>query len=190
MLGILVLLAGCQTTSSGPPTGTRISPALANPTPDTTTLNPGLAVDYSNIIANSISDVEVAGRGKEGPPLPHLNWPQTSGRPVMTSTYPIYVSAQIDGYLKFPVAGDYALRLLSNDGVQLTIGNQIVLADPTVHTTRLTGPTTVSIKDAGWYKLHLLYFQKAGSATLVLQWKRPGQADFVPVPDEMFAHTP
>jgi urease alpha subunit len=147
-----------------------------------------LAVDYSNVIANRISDVEVAGRGTPGRPLPNLNWPQVDGTPVMTSEYSIHVAARIDGYIKFAEAGNYELRILSNDGVRLMIGGSTVLADPTVHTSRLAGPVTLTIRDAGWYNLSLLYFQKAGSAVLELHWRRPGQSDFEAVPDAAFAH--
>jgi len=187
---MLIGVAGCQTMTLAPPTGGNVAIAPANPAPDEQVLKPGLAVDYSNIIANKISDVETAGRGKPGTPLPHLNWPTAGGGAVMTSNYAIHVAARIEGYMKFPESGRYELRILSNDGVHMALGGITVLSDPGVHVSRLAGPTVVTITQTGWYKLEMQYFQKDGSATLELHWRRPGQADFEAVPGEMFAHTP
>ena len=108
---LLLMAAGCQTTSEAPPP-TMIDTLLpASPPPDAAALRPGLAVYYANIIANSIADVEIAGRGRPGKPLPHLNW-QASDTPVMTSALATQVSAQIAGYIRFPEPGTYVNPLL------------------------------------------------------------------------------
>lgn len=184
---LLLIGTGCQTASNAPPSGKIDTIAPVNPAPDAAALKPGLAVHYANISANSITDVEIAGRGKPGKPLLHLNW-QASDTPVMTSAFANQVSAQISGFMRFPDAGTYVLKIRSNDGVRLSIGGVKVIEDPSVHAARFSRPASLVIKTAGLYKLDMLYFQKGGAAVLELYWQPPKAADFVIVPGEAFAH--
>jgi len=189
VFGVILLLAvtGCQSTSNAPPQGKIDTIAPANPAPDAAALKPGLAVSYSSISANSIADVVIAGRGKPGKPLPHLNW-QASDTPMMTSGRATQVSAQITGFIRFSETGTYVLKIRSNDGVRLSINGIKAIEDPTVHAARFSRTTSLTIKTAGWYKLDMLYFQKGGSAALELYWQPPKAADFVIVPGEAFTH--
>ena len=184
---LLLIGTGCQTASNAPPSGKIDTIAPVSPAPDAAALKPGLAVFYANISANSITDVEIAGRGKPGKALLHLNW-QASDTPVMTSAFANQVSAQISGFMRFPDPGTYVLKIRSNDGVRLSIGGAKVIEDPSVHAARFSQPASLVIKNTGWYKLDMLYFQKGGSAVLELYWQPPKAADFVIVPGGAFAH--
>jgi len=181
---VSLILSGCQTGVPKVPDGPvdTLRPAK------TDALAPGLAVEYSNIIANSISDVKIAGRGTPGPKLPHLNW-NHSDTPVMTSQYATEVAAQINGYMLFDTAGTYVLKVKSNDGVRLSLDGVLLINDPTVHASRFAPPSTLVIKEPGHYRLDMLYYQKRGTAALEVYWQPPGATDFVIVPDSAFFHS-
>ncbi len=101
------------------------------------------------------------------------------------------VGAIIEGLINFPVAGVYSMAMQSNDGVELAIGGETILSDPTVHADRFSGLVTVEIDRPGWYPLDLLYFEKRNTSTLELYWLLPGEEgglDFVP--PSAFAHRP
>ncbi len=80
----------------------------------------------------------------------------------------------------------------SNDGVELTIGGQVVIRDPNVHADRYSELTLVEIDEPGWYRLELLYFEKRNTSTLELYWLPPGATagGLTFVPADSFAHIP
>ena len=158
-----------------------------SPQPGAGQVAPGLAVSY---FAQMFQDVgEVAGRsgGEAGPPLAQLNDTPAQGAPVLTSGKAVGVGAQIRGLIHFDKAGTYSFRVTSNDGVRVTLAGQLLAEDPGVHSDHTSLPVDVAIDQPGWYELSVDYFQKKGTATLVLLWTPPGGSE-APVPADAFAH--
>ena len=158
--------------------------------PDPASLAPGLSVTYYFHLFNTVSEIPQWARNNksvEGTPLPALNYSVGSGK-VLTSDRTDGVGATITGLIRFPAAGRYVLAMQSNDGVSLSIGGQRILADPGVHTDRFSELVRVDIKEAGWYPLDLLYFEKRNTSTLQLYWAQEAAGESLRlVPPEAFA---
>jgi hypothetical protein len=85
------------------------------------------------------------------------------------------------GWLKFPSAGDWKVAVVSNDGIRITIGGQMIIEDPAIHPDRDSGDATVRVAQAGYVPIEILYFQRKGTAALELYWTPPGgQRTLVP----------
>ena len=170
------------------------TPQLADPQPAAAERKPGLAVRYYKSFLRLIEEFvewQTVNKGTPGEPLPMFNYKTADGF-VMTSDINIGVGADISGFIHLDAPGTYSFVANSNDGFRLTIGDVKVLEDPDVHPDRYSNIASLEVNEAGWYALHMLYFQRKGTATLELYWKPPGQedADFVFVPAEAFAHIP
>jgi len=142
----------------------------ATPQPSTADLKPGLAVTYYfNEFDNTreIADWAKYRDGVRGEPILILDYFVGDGE-VLTSGQNDHVGADIRGYLNFPVAGTYTIAMLSNDGVDLSIGGVRIVHDPDVHSDRFSDLVPVE-----------LYWLKPGGS---------GQLDFMP--EESFAHIP
>ena len=148
---------------------------------------PGLAVEYIQVFAHHVDDIEAAGKGKPGEPLSMLDWNVGDG-PVLTHENDDGVAARITGYIKFETAGNYLMAIQSNDGVRLNIGGKLIIDDPDVHKDHFSPNVTVQVPQAGWYPLYLLYFERKGTSTLELYWQPPDADGFDFVPEEAFAH--
>jgi len=173
--------------------------APIEPQPQEDALKPGLAVKYYygdyRDMAGDGAQIEAlyeqmkSEDGGEGEPLPDLNYKTGEGRNVLTSKFGKFVGAHITGFIRFPEAGDYTLVMTSNDGVRFTLDGKMLHEDPDVHPDRDSEPLEVSVAKPGWVALEIGYFQRKGSAALVLKWKGPSGGDFAPVPAEHYAHT-
>ena len=166
--------------------------AMANPQPDPASLKPGLAVIYYYHAFHSTREIPEWAKykdGVKGEPIPRLDYKVGDGD-VLTSGHVDEVGADITGFIHFPQAGTYTMVTQSNDGIDLTIGGKTIVKDTEVHSDRFSDFIPVVIATAGWYPLHLFYFERHNTSTMELYWKPPGgtKTDFVPA--EMFAHTP
>jgi hypothetical protein len=164
----------------------------ADPQPDAGKLKPGLAVAYHMGRFQTLAEMMgIIGKseGDKGKPLAILDYQGAEGTKVMTSDRSDTVGAIIDGFIKFPEPGTYVLKVMSNDGVSLDIGGRNIFEDGTVHVTDYSDGLPVKIDSAGWYPLHIKYFQKKGGYALGLYWRTPqGAGSYVAVPAEMYAH--
>jgi hypothetical protein len=158
---------------------------LAEPQP--AQLTPGLAVEYTYAKVNYVD--ELKGRKFEpGPPLADVNY--RWGGNVLTSKSRESVGAIITGFIRFEKPGVYGFEVTSNDGVRVEVGGQILHEDPGVHPDSTSDRIDVKIDQPGWYPLRIVYFQKRGTASLVLAWVGPGEkGKAVPVPAKAFGHT-
>ncbi|MBT5191776.1 MAG: hypothetical protein HOM07_05475, partial [Rhodospirillaceae bacterium] len=117
--------------------------APAAPQPAMSELKAGLAVDYLLIDALHVDNIEAAGRGRPGKSLLTLNWNMGSG-PILTHADDDQVAARITGFIRFEAAGEYLMKIKSNDGARLSIGGQVVIDDPDVHLDRFSGTPKVA----------------------------------------------
>ena len=154
--------------------------------PQPTQLTPGLAVEYTYGMVNNLEQLK--GRKYEaGPPLEMINY-RWSGN-VLTSKSREGVGANIDGFIRFEKAGLYGFEVTSNDGVRVEIGGKLLHVDPEIHSDTTSDRIDVKIDTPGWYPLKIVYFQKKGTASLVLAWVGPGEkGKAVPVPAKAYGY--
>lgn len=157
--------------------------------PSAEALKPGLATEHLRILVRHVDEIERAGKGRQGPPLPALDNSVGTGEDVLGSGEAEGIAFRIRGFLKIEKPGVYEFATMSNDGVRFQLDGKTIVDDPDVHPDRLSDATAVELQQ-GWYPLYVLYFQRKGSWTIELLWKAPGMADFEPVPAAHFAHLP
>jgi hypothetical protein len=94
--------------------------------------------------------------------------------------------------IKFPEPGRYDLMANSNDGIRIFVGDKRVINDPTWHGLgdELTPEARITISQPGWYRFRLKFFQRKGTATLQMFWKKPGDKEFSFIPAEAYGHVP
>jgi len=162
------------------------------PQPKSDALKPGLAVAYHHHYFARSLDPLTEGYvqdkpGTLGKPVLSLN--QQFGRnEVFGSGARQGVGVRMQGLLNFPRQGEYTLHAVSNDGLRIYIANTMVIEDPSQHSDRYAVPAKVTIEQAGWYPFKLEYFQRKGTATLQLFWRKPGSEEFAGIPSEALAH--
>jgi cytochrome c len=92
---------------------------------------------------------------------------------------------EVDGWLVVPEAGEYTLRLISDDGSELSLDGKLLIDHDGLH-----GPQP---KDAritltqGEHSLRIRHFETYGGWALKLLWKRPGMDAFEVVPTTALA---
>lgn len=164
--------------------------SLADPQPSQSSLTAGLAVSYAfRNHGRSLADARRAlKKAKPGAPLAGLSYDDTkAGEHVLTTDRSEKIAAAISGYLKFDSAGTYMLEFLSNDGLDISIGGQQVGLYDGVHSCGYVGEQEVQIPKAGYYKVEATYFQRKGTACLLMEWG-PDSDGLEQVPDAAFFH--
>ena len=163
----------------------------ADPQPDAANLKPGLAVEYAYPAdIKFLNDAESwFDYGSEaGAPLIGFDYPDTlAGEKTLTSKQAEQVIARIKGFIRFDAPGARQLEFLSNDGLSVTIGGVEVNRYDGRHPCESNGFIDVDVPAAGWYELEALYFQRAGTACLLMMWGEPG-AELGWTPNDAFAH--
>ena len=159
--------------------------------PQPSGLSAGLAVSYASLPSGgrALSDAKRALKKAEpGTPLRGLSYDDTvEGAPTLTSGKAQFVAARITGYIKFDKTGTYTLDFLNNDGLALSIGGQKVADYDGVHACGYAGEVEVNVPQAGYYPLEATYFQRKGTACLMMEWGADADSlDFVP--DSAFFH--
>jgi hypothetical protein len=159
----------------------------AEPEPSAGQLQPGLAVGYVYGRFNHIKEF-MTKKFEPGKPLPQLDYRMGDGT-VLTTKERDLVGALITGFIRFEKAGTYGFDVTSNDGVRVEIGGKLLYEDPTVHSDDTSDRIDVKIEQPGWYPIKILYFEKKGTATLVLRWiEGDAKGKLTPVPAAAFAH--
>ncbi|AZV79299.1 hypothetical protein EBB79_16355 [Parasedimentitalea marina] len=139
----------------------------ANPQPR---VKPGLTVTYaypSDVKSLHQAANSIRSMGKPGPLLSGLDYRVTDiGEKILTAERAERVAADIRGYVRFDAPGIYVIDFLTNDGVEATVGGQLVGRFDGRQTCQETFATEVEVPKAGWYPLHILYFQRNKTACL------------------------
>ncbi|WP_298921621.1 PA14 domain-containing protein [uncultured Roseobacter sp.] len=163
----------------------------ADPQPSASNLNPGLAVSYAFPgDVRTVKDARNALKRKKkaGPPLAGLSYDDTEdGDLTLTSGKATKIAAEISGYIKFDTPGTYVLDFLNNDGLEISIGGHIVGYFDEVHACGYAGEQEVNVPEAGYYALEATYFQRKGTACLMMEWG-PDSDGLELVPDSAFFH--
>jgi 4-amino-4-deoxy-L-arabinose transferase-like glycosyltransferase len=101
-----------------------------------------------------------------------LSW--ADGEPV-----PAPFSARYTGYLKIAQSGNYHFTINADDGVRLTLDNQVV-GEGLIPNQPNNLELDLKLED-GYHPIQIDYFQSGGGNTLEFYW-RPPNSDQVPVP--------
>ena len=162
----------------------------ANPQPSAGALSPGLAVSYARM-PSAVRELAGAAKAlqkgaKPGKPLAGLSYDDTDQK-VLTSDSYEKIAADISGYIKFDRAGTYMLEFLNNDGLELSIGGQQVALYDGIHACGYAGEIEVNVPQAGYYPLKATYFQRKGTACLMMEWG-PDSDGLEMVPNSAFFH--
>lgn len=160
-----------------------------DPQPEEGQVEPGLQVSYVEEFFNDVSEL-MGYEGTPGPVLPNIDAQPARNEPVLTSGKAMGVGAFIRGLIRLDEPGTWTFRVHSNDGVQVTLGGEMVHVDPYKHSDTMSPPILVEVEEPGWYELAIDYFQRKGTATLQLLWTRPSGGAEEIVPPEAFAHLP
>lgn len=159
------------------------------PQPAAERLQPGLAVGYIYGRFNHLKEF-MTKKFEPGKPLPNLDYRMGDGA-VLTTKERDQVGALITGFIRFEKPGTYGFDVTSNDGVRVEIGEKLLYEDPSVHSDDTSDRIDVTIDEPGWYPIKVVYYEKKGTASLVLRWVPVGsdaKAKPVAVPAAAFAH--
>jgi cytochrome c len=164
--------------------GLSVSAALAEPrltAPDGTMLSPGISIRVYDI-------------GRTMHALPQLVDGQTPNVSFVAPTLDLDKSrgdfgdvrdrflSHVDGFLRVTEAGQYTLRLISDDGSRLFLSDQLIIDHDGLH--------AATAKDAavellpGLHPIAIHHFDNLGEAVLRLQWRPPGTTAFVTIPND------
>lgn len=142
----------------------------------------GLSVKYAwggnppSKIQSISQAISMLGSAKSGTPLRGLDYRDTSeGDPVLTHKEHFNVAADVRGYIRFDAPGVYELETWSNDGIDAQVGGQSVGRADGRQGCEANQRVTVEVPQAGWYDLRIKYFQKYGTACLMMKWGKQGQ---------------
>ena len=79
------------------------------------------------------------------------------------------------GEQRAPVTGRYSFYTVSDDGVRMWIGNQLLIDNWTDHGATTNTSVGVSLQAGQRYSVTLQYYERYGDAVIELLWAYPGQ---------------
>lgn len=153
-------------------TATLAAPLKLQPAdPQPSGLKQGLGVKYYFDSVRKLSEARRAyKKAKPGKPLAGLDYRDTAeGNETLTSGKAQKVIAVIEGYVRFDAPGTYKIDFMSNDGLEMKIGGQEVVFFDGVHGCEASKQVEAEVPVAGWYPLEGLYFQRKGTACLLMR---------------------
>jgi hypothetical protein len=129
--------------------------------------------------------------GHPGAPILQFNHRFGSGE-VFASGRARGIGLEATGFIHLEHAGVYRFKALSNDGIRVWIADRLVVDDGEWHSNgdRFSDPRPLDNPLAGWAAVRLRYFQRKGTAALILYWQPPGNDDFEVIPASAYAHGP
>ncbi|XVV15751.1 family 16 glycoside hydrolase [Actinoplanes sp. CA-131856] len=108
--------------------------------------------------------------------MPTVDW-STTDQFGLTDNFVTHALAN----LTVPATGQYAFRLVSDDGSKLFIGDTLLIDHDGLHDVEPPGEGTIELT-AGVYPIRVEHFDREGGQRLTLSWKAPGATDFAVVP--------
>ncbi len=154
-------------------------------------LEPGLAVRYFKGYFRHVMEMPhgIAAQmsGWPGNPILILNHRFGKGE-VFDSGSSQGVGMEMTGLIHFSGPGLYIFKAKSNDGVRITINDEVIVSDEEFHSDRYSQPGTFEVKKSCLYPMVVSYFQRKGTAMLELYWKTPDASTFSIVPAEAYAN--
>lgn len=191
----IALIAGCAGTKNSPHDGQgQVTEPLLPVAIAQEQIKPGLSVRYyddffSRHLDSLPSKTDPFKSGRIGKPIRVLD--REFGRTeVFDSGTNRGIGMRMEGLLHLTSPGTYQFQALSNDGIRVYVNGQRILDDPDVHSNRLTPVAPVNITTPGWYPLKVEYFQRKGTAAIMLYWQPPGSNALSIIPAQAYGHIP
>lgn len=164
--------------------GAASAKSLTPASPQPQSVAPGLnvAYNYPQDVKSLSQARQQVKRANPGPPLVGMDYPDTAlGERALTSNAAEYVSAKIDGYLKFDQPGTWRLEFHSNDGLEVKLGGVDIYRKDGRFPCGTDGWVDVQVPEAGWYPVEAVYFQRMSTSCLMLRWEKPdGTREWTP----------
>ncbi|MFZ4759636.1 MAG: PA14 domain-containing protein, partial [Burkholderiaceae bacterium] len=91
-------------------------------------------------------------------------------------------SVRWNGTVRAESSGAFRFRTVSDDGVRLWVNGQALIDNWTDHAPTADDSVAINLVAGQRYTVRLEYFEAGGGATMSLQWLRPGQSTWEPVP--------
>lgn len=158
-----------------------------SPQPESSSLQPGLAIKYFYEYFDHIDTVSMLNDGQVGEPIANIAHRTKTGN-VFGTNRPMGVGAHIRGMIHLAQTGIYTFRVESNDGVKVHVGGIKIWTDPEIHGNRWSRPLEYEVLEPGWYDFQIDYYQRKGTSALQFAWTLPGGSSEEIVPPEAFAH--
>ena len=185
-LCFFVLLAGCAKLSNDQTSG---QPKMITSTlpGEASQLSPGLAVKYIDGFYRHLNQMPPGEKGRTGKPVTWLNH-RFGEDEVFASGRSRGVGIEFTGFIHLEKTGEYSFQALANDGIEVIIADTQVAWDPTVHSDRLSQPVALIVNKSGWYPIKIRYYQRKGTATLVLYQQEPGSKKMSIIPAKAYGY--
>ena len=196
VMALALLLAGCAGREATPRSGQNEAAAGATAAEKISTdqIVPGLSVRYYDDFFSRHLDAlpskkNLFNAGRPGKPIRVLD--REFGRTeVFDSGTNRGIGMRMEGLLHIDRPGTYRFQALSNDGIRVYLDGQRIIDDPDVHSNRLSAVAAVDIADPGWHPLEVEYFQRKGTAAIMLYWQPPESGALSIIPARAYGHIP
>ena len=86
------------------------------------------------------------------------------------------------GYLRVATTGNYRFQTDSDQGVRLTVNGSLVINNWTAHSLATNTSSNVALTAGVDYRIMLEYYEQTGDASIVLRWRKPGDASYAVIP--------
>lgn len=149
--------------------------AIYSPPVSTSTAGNGLRFSYYEGLCNNTGDIIKGELKKNG----IINHPDLS-----EALQEDHFAFIFEGLIDVPVDGIYTFRTTSDDGSVLFIDGKPVVNNDGGHSAVPATGLIPLLK--GKHNFKLLYFEDYEGASLDIDWKIPGNADFTPIPDSSY----
>lgn len=114
----------------------------------------------------------------------NFNWGTGSPHALLQ---PDRFSVRWTGWIQPIETGSYVFRTYSDEGVRLTVNRTTLINNWVSHTATYNTSATINLTAGQMVPIQLDYYEATGSATIVLQWKRPKTTTYSEIPVQCLA---
>ncbi|MEX1033070.1 MAG: DUF6701 domain-containing protein, partial [Cellvibrionaceae bacterium] len=139
------------------------------------TPQPGLIGNYYNGMTLSGG---VVGTRVDGP----IDFDWGDGDPGVAGIGADQFSVEWTGSVRVTETGQYLFQTESDDGVRLTVNDQLIINNWTDHASTVDTSGAVNLVAGQAYPIRLEFYENGGQAEIRLRWQTPASGSFVPVP--------
>lgn len=128
---------------------------------------PGVPAGAPTLANQATPVIDFSDGNNNAPAAPLLPFPTAAPHDLFIARY--------SGFIQGPITGTVTFETESDDGVELRVDNQAVIANWTNHSPTInTG--TFNMVQGLWYPIQLLFYENTGGGRIRLRWQYQGQA--------------